>query len=218
MLDNDFKYITIFKMIFFDIGANIGKWSLANLYKCDKIVAIEASPTTFDKLLQNIENNQKIICLNYVVCSSNEEYISFYNSTAHTISTINKDWLDSEKSRFYKQFTYNEIKCKTISIDKLIEMYGTPELIKIDVEGGEFECISSLTQKVKQICFEWASETNDITFKCLDYLVQLGYTKFSIQIEDNYVYRPEIYEHVNNIKDKLKKTTPKLEWGMIWAL
>ena len=50
----------------------------------------------------------------------------------------------------------------TITIDKLIQEYGTPELIKIDVEGGEFECLSSLTQKVNNICFEWASETNDI--------------------------------------------------------
>lgn len=203
--------------MFFDIGANIGKWSLANIDRCDKIISLEASPTTFDKLLQNIKHNEKITCLNYAVCNSNEEYITFYNSNADTLSTINKDWLDSEKSRFCKQYTYNEIKCKTISIDKLIKNYGIPELIKVDVEGGEFDCISSLTQKVKQLCFEWASETNDITFKCLDYLVNLGYTEFAIQFEDNYTYRPEIYEDVNKIKEQLMRTTPKLEWGMIWV-
>jgi FkbM family methyltransferase len=203
--------------MFFDIGANIGKWSLANIDHCNKIILVEASPTTFNRLQDNLKHQEKLTCLNYAVCNSNEEYITFYNSSADTLSTINKDWLDSETSRFCKQFTYNEIRCKTITIDKLIQQYGIPELIKIDVEGGEFECISSLSQKVNQLCFEWASETNNITFKCLDYLIDLGYTEFAIQYEDNYTYRPQLYKDINIVKDSLTKTTPKQEWGMIWV-
>jgi FkbM family methyltransferase len=134
--------------MFFDIGSNIGLWCLSNLNICDKIVAVEASPNTFNKLIENVKNNSKIVCLNYAVCNSSEEYITFYDSQADTLSTINKDWLDSEDSRFYKYQNYNIIQCKTIKLDKLIEIYGVPNLIKIDVEGGEFECVSSLTQKV----------------------------------------------------------------------
>lgn len=191
--------------MFFDIGANIGKWSIANINNCNKIIAVEASPSTFYKLKQNIisSNIINIECLNYAVCNSAEEYITFYNSSADTISTINKDWLISDKSRFGNKFTYNEIKCKTIKLDDLIQKYGIHELIKIDVEGGEFECISSLSQKVNNLCFEWASETNDITFKCIDYLEKIGYTNFSIQFEDNYTYRPHIYMDSSLIKQQL---------------
>lgn len=203
--------------MFFDIGANIGNWSLSNLDNCDKIISVEASPNTFQKLLNNTINNNKIVSLNYAVCNSDKEFIEFYNCSADTLSTINKDWLDSEKSRFYKKFDYNIITCKPITIDKLIQEYGTPELIKIDVEGGEFECLSSLTQKVNNICFEWASETNDITFKCLDYLENLGYSEFAIQFEDNYTYRPQFYKDINQVKENLIKTTPKKDWGMIWV-
>lgn len=202
--------------MFFDIGANIGNWSLANITICNKIIAVEASPDTFKKLLHNTKNNNKIIYLNYAVCNSDKEFIEFYNCSSDTLSTINKDWLISEKSRFYNQ-KYNIIKCKTITIDKLIQEYGVPELIKIDVEGGEFECLTSLTQKVKNLCFEWASETNDITFKCLDYLESLGYNQFAFQLQDNYNYRPQNYTNINYIKELLNKTTPKNEWGMIWA-
>lgn len=203
--------------MFFDIGSNIGNWSLANENKCDKIISVEASPNTFNKLVNNTCNNNKIIPLNYAVCNSNEEFIEFYNCDADTLSTINRDWLDSENSRFYKQFKYNIIKCKTITIDKLIDIYGIPELIKIDVEGGELECLLSLTKKVNNICFEWASETNHVTFKCLDYLENLGYTEFSIQYQDNYTYRPEVYKDIDIVKECLNKTTPKNEWGMIWV-
>jgi len=202
--------------MFFDIGANVGNWTLANLNNSSKIIAVEAVPETFMKLTNNTLNNKNIICLNFAVCNSDKEYIEFYNCEANTLSTLNKDWLVSEKSRFYN-YRYNTITCKTISLDKLIEIYGVPELIKVDVEGGEFNCISSLTQKIKNICFEWASETNDITINCLDYLNSLGYNEYSIQLEDNYTYRPTFYTDIDSIKNILKKTTPKKEWGMIWA-
>lgn len=203
--------------MFFDIGANIGNWSLSNLNNSSKIVAIEAVPKTFYKLTNNTSNCSKITCLNFAVCNSDKEYIEFYEcEAADTISTLNKDWLGSENSRFYN-YKYNTIECKTISIDKLIEIYGVPDLIKVDVEGGEFDCISSLTKKVNDLCFEWASETNYITIKCLDYLSALGYNEFSLQLEDDYLYRPTFYTDINSIKDLLDKTTPKKEWGMIWA-
>jgi FkbM family methyltransferase len=203
--------------MYFDIGSNIGRWSLANINLCDKIISIEASPITFNRLANNCKND-KIILLNYAVCNNNGNDITFYQADWDVLSTINKDWLTMDTSRFYNQ-PYTETTCKTITIDKLIEQYGLPDLIKIDVEGGEYECILSLTQKVKLLCFEWASEVNDITFKCIDYLLNLGYTQFYIQNCDNYSFRPQDndFYDINAIKTKLSNTTPKNDWGMIWC-
>jgi hypothetical protein len=203
--------------MYFDIGSNIGLWTLENINLCDKIISIEASPITFSRLVNNCKND-KIILLNYAVCNNNGNDITFYQANYDVLSTINKGWLTNDTSRFYNQ-PYTEITCKTITIDKLIEQYGLPDLIKIDVEGGEYECITSLTQKVKLLCFEWASETNDITFKCLDYLLNLGYTQFYIQNFDNYLFRPQDndFKNIYTIKTELSNTTPKEDWGMIWC-
>jgi hypothetical protein len=98
-------------------------------------------------------------------------------------------------------------------------MYGVPDLIKIDVESGEYECITSLRQKVSMLCFEWASETNNITFKCIDYLYDLGFRQYYIQNSDDYIFRPNDNDYYNiiTIKSKLENTIPKIDWGMIWA-
>lgn len=202
--------------MFFDIGSNEGKWSIANSKYADKIIAIDASPTAFYRLTQNVKNYPNIVCLNYAVCNSTED-VTFYNSSCDTISTLNINWLVSENSRFCNQWSYNEVKCKTISIDKLINTYGEPDLVKIDVECGEYEVISSLTKKVKELCFEWSSETNDITFKCIDYLISLGFTEFTYQLDDDYTFRPDKYKTAHDVVEFLKTTTPKKEWGMIWA-
>jgi len=204
--------------MYFDIGSNVGNWSLANSKQCDKIISIEASPTTFKKLVDNCKNDDNIILLNYAVCNNNGNDITFYQADCDTLSTINKEWLTAETSRFHNA-SYTEITCKTITIDKLIEQYGLPNFIKIDVEGGEYECIRSLTQKVELLCFEWASETNTITLNCIDYLFTLGYTKYYIQMQDNYLFRPNDDEFCNifTVKQKLSTTIPKRDWGMIWC-
>jgi hypothetical protein len=154
--------------------------------------------------------------LNYAVCANDEKEIVFYEADFNTLSTINKDWLTLETSRFYKT-NFTEIICKTITLDKLVGKYQ-PDLIKIDVEGGEFQCLQSLSQKVPMVCFEWASEMNEMTFQCLDHLFRLGFTQFQIQDGDEYTYRPESYTTIETVKQQLSQTIPKLHCGMIWAI
>jgi FkbM family methyltransferase len=123
--------------MYFDIGANIGKWSQANNMAATKIIAVEAVPITFQKLVAASTLYKHILCENYAVCDNSENDILFYNCTdADTISTLNKDWLTDPSSRF-NNFSYNEIICKTITLDALILKYGLPVLIKIDVASYE---------------------------------------------------------------------------------
>ena len=204
--------------ICFDIGANIGNWSLANLSLYNKIICVEASYNIYNKLQQNFSNNNSVVCLNYAVCNNNGNDITFFESPVDTLSSLNKEWLTSESSRFHNT-PYKEVLCKTITIDNMISQYGIPTLIKIDVEGGEYECLSSLSIKVNELCFEWASEVNNITFKCLDYLLTIGFDKFYIQYEDNYLFRPNDidYKTIEIVKSELLLCVPKKEWGMIWC-
>ncbi len=208
--------INITNELIFDIGANIGNWSLKNYSSDKQIIAVEAVPETFNKLIQNIGKDKNIICINYAVSNSSQEEITFYKAKADTLSTLNLDWLTSPSSRF-GGMNYDIIKCKTITIDNLIEKYGKPNLIKIDTEGGEYICVQSLNQKVDNLCFEWASETNDITFKTLDHLVKLGFNKFYLQNGDEYTFRPIEYYDIDHIKKLLLNTKPKIDWGMLWC-
>ncbi len=208
--------------MFFDIGANIGAWSLANLADkaATRIIAVEASPTTFQLLQKNLQSHSQMIVLNFAVCDNNNEPVKFYNANTNTISTLNKEWLDSEKSRFYHYTPFQEIMCESITLDRLIEQYGEPDLIKIDVEGGEYKVVKSLSKKVKCLCFEWAAEMNEVSTKCLVHLEALGFTEFYVQKEDNYTFRPPEengYNDLNTVLCKLKAMRNKIDWGMIWA-
>jgi FkbM family methyltransferase len=204
-------------MLCFDVGANIGNWSLANVNKFNKIIAVEASPLVFNKLNNNVNTKKNIITINKAV-SEVKGSVDFYEAKNDVFSTTNKDWLCDINNRFYGH-PFRIINVPTISLDELIQIYGKPDLIKIDTEGGEYNTIKSLTTKVDYLCFEWASETETINFNCLDYLETLGFTFFYLQMEDNYTFIPNVnnYTDKDSIKNELSKTIKKKDWGMIWC-
>lgn len=204
-------------VLYFDIGANVGKWSMENASSADKIVAVEASPQTYDKML-NFVTAKNVECINYAICNNKNEDVTFYHSTSDTLSSLNKNWFEDDRSRFYG-VQKQAITCHSLTLDAMIDKYGVPDLIKIDVELGEYECISSLSSKVPCLCYEWASEFNDITIKCLNHLKDLGFDKFYLQFEDCYTFRPmqEDFCTHEEIVIKLSKTIPKNHWGMIWC-
>jgi FkbM family methyltransferase len=206
-------------MLYFDIGANIGLWTLSNMQSNVTFITIEASPKTYNIMEKNLSIYNNITTLNYAISPGNEETITFYDSDADTISTINKDWLTSTRSRFYNYAKYNEIKVNRKSIDDLINEYGNPDLLKVDVEGAEHIVLKSLTMKVKLLCFEWAAEWKDETNEIIDYLYNLGFIEFSIQLNsDEYTYRPKEYEHTaESLKKFISNTINKHHFGMVWC-
>ena len=207
-------------MLFFDIGANIGRWALANKGDGVRIICVEASPSTYATLCNNVRHESTIVPLHYAVTSTSDTSVTFYHcNTANTLSTLDRDWLSSPDSRFGSmRGAISECTVPAISLDALIQMHGVPDLLKIDVEGAENIVIQSLTQLVPSLCFEWASEWKDKNIECLEHLRALGFTRFALQHEDNYTYRPAVMDKTaDDIIEMLGKSVPKRDWGMIWA-
>ena len=86
----------------------------------------------------------------------------------------------SDKQEKLKELYNQKIKVKVISLDKLLELYGTPDLIKIDVEGHEYEVLEGLNRKAKKITFEWTEENYEGLNKSIKHLHDLGYDKFGV--------------------------------------
>lgn len=208
-----------YTMLIFDIGANIGRYSVENA-KDNVIISVEASLKTYNILKESVKRFSNITPLHYAVTPGNSPFIQFYEcSTANTLSTLNKEWLSHPTSRFANfKNAIHEVTVPARTIDSLIKEYGMPDLIKVDVEGAEHIVLQSLTQKVPLLCFEWASEWVEQNKVCIRHLASLGFSKFHIQMGDSYTYRPTSYGYtVDSIVKCMDTFTPKKEWGMIWT-
>ena len=205
--------------ILYDIGANRGLYTDANMKNYDKFVLVEANPSLCSFLEEKYKENRSVVIVQKIV--SNKESEVFYVSNADTISTVDREWI--EKSRFSDNYSWTSIgNIPCVSMDSLIKEHGEPTFIKIDVEGYEYAVIQSLQKKSSPLCFEWAEEKKDEILMTLDYLQSLGYTTFALQLEDDYTYKVKddewsnfeyMYSFMKMYCDPLRKE----KWGMIWV-
>ncbi len=205
--------------ILFDIGANRGLYSDANAKDYESIVLVEANPSLCSFLSSKYQQNPLIHIENVIV--SNKSSQTFYNSNADTISTVDPEWI--HQSRFSKNYSWRPVDgLPTVSLDALVQKYGKPAHIKIDVEGYEYNVIQSLTTKVDSLCFEWAEEKKKEILLTLEYLKNLGFTRFAIQMEDAYVYTVQSHEWMSyqdiwNLMSMNCDEERKDKWGMVWV-
>jgi FkbM family methyltransferase len=204
--------------LIFDIGANTGRTIEIFKNVCDKVVAFEPNPI-LKNILENKYLNQNIIIDGRGISNKIGKKI-FNISNADTISTFSEDWI--ENSRFTKYYNWDKkIEVETTTLDSLIEEYGIPDYIKIDVEGYEYEVLSAFTKKLNStiISFEWAEEQKEKIEKILNHLISLGYNNFSYTEGDNVLFDSEIkWVTFSNLK-LMNNLVPdrKTMWGMIYV-
>jgi FkbM family methyltransferase len=136
--------------VFYDIGANIGMFSLttAKLHEGQvKSYAFEPSFSTFGSLVRNIIGNQfeKIIipfsiALSNIYGMRNFNYSDISSGTSvHTLDTV----VNQTGMEFIPAFHQQVI---TYPLDELVAHFGlpVPTHIKIDVDGNEYEIIEGM--------------------------------------------------------------------------
>jgi FkbM family methyltransferase len=202
----------------FDIGANVGdtvQWFLNNNYS--KVIAVEPGAGAFSQLFNRYHNDPRVI-MHYLALSSQSKVIDFWDCSFSGTSTAHKEWMT--ESRFAGKFEWFPCTKNAITLDKLIEMHGRPDFIKVDVESYELEVFKGMTKHIPcGIGFEWAEEEYAQLNNIVEYLKALYYTQFSFtycdQLSDMeklvYTDWDKLDLHLDIIPSRKEK------WGMIYA-
>jgi len=204
--------------IIIDIGANVGNFTKEWLTKSphSQYVCVEANVELIPILDGMFYGNKNVTILNNLVSDKDDELVDFWINKNHTISSASKDWINN--SRFKGTDYYKKTQVKTITLDTIIELYGNPNLIKIDVEGYELEVLKGLTKAQSVIMFEWVEENFSRCIDCIKYLMSIGYNSFSYTIKENYSEIQTNYCPFNEM-DIFKKINliGNSNWGNIYA-
>lgn len=177
-------------MLAFDIGANRGDWTAAALAQGYRVIALEPAPRVFSELVGNFIYNPNVTPLKYAVSGSDHVTIEFFEAEEDGLSSMSLEWLTDE-SMPYAGKPYRTITATTITIDTLAKLYGTPDLIKIDVEGAEWHVFKGLSSKMGMIAFEWTWATWTEHLEQLKYLEYGGYTQVAPQFIEHHCQTPE---------------------------
>ena len=123
-------------MVFFDIGAHIGQYSLLGAGVGAIVHAFEPDPETFRMLTRNIyQNHLKEVRANHFALSRQRESVEICPGQADNIgsSFIRPSSVES-----------NRIRIPCMSLDEYVSenQIRQIDLVKIDVEGAELEVLS----------------------------------------------------------------------------
>jgi FkbM family methyltransferase len=219
-------------MLLFDIGANRGDATLVGLDQGYDVIALEPAPRIYSQLVKNFIYNPRVTPLRLAVANQDDQRIEFYEADEDGLSTLNKEWLTSD-SLPYAGKPFRTIAVNTITLDSLIERYGSPDLIKIDVEGAEWQVLKGLSDLTGTIALEWTDVTLDDHQDQISYLADLGYTEFAPQFIEHHLQRPAEWYSIESItlrswvEDnsqawvegdwKLSNLRPTADVGMVWV-
>lgn len=222
-------------MLLFDIGANRGDATVAGLRLGYKVIALEPAPRVFSGLVTNFIYEPNVVPLRLAVSDSDNGRIEFYECVEDGLSTTEKAWL-TDPTMPYHGKEFRTIGVNTCTVDWLVQRYGMPDLIKIDVEGAEWAVLHGMTKYAGKIALEWTQETMNEHNAQLKYLKSIGYTKYRLQFIESHLLEPDDewlligskmdLEKIRKEKEKWWTTKgwlrsnlrPTADVGMLWVI
>lgn len=130
-----YKHVEVKDKVILDIGACVGSFAKLSFEGgCKKYIAFEPDPDNF-KVLELNNKNKDSVLIQGAISNSNEEYITFYEAESGN-KTIG--YTDSEYTKDLNKNNRKEFKVKNYNFNEILDKYK-PDVIKCDIEGGEFE-------------------------------------------------------------------------------
>ena len=193
----------------FDVGANRGDITKAFLALGARVVCIEPQEVCLIHLNKLLKNNKNVIIVGKAVADREGEVVFSICEDRNTISTMSNTFKAASRYARDHQWTKTQ-KVATTTLDALIQLYGTPDFCKIDVEGAEELVLKGLTRPVHLVSFEYTKELHADAKKCINYLLSLGQANFNFSIAASmelllptWVTSDELFERLESSQDEL---------------
>jgi hypothetical protein len=87
--------------------------------------------------------------------------------------------------RFGKHQYAERFMVKVIKVESLIEKFGRPSFIKIDVEGFEEHVLAGISTRPSALSFEWTPEMFEHAERCMRICETLGLNYFHISFGES---------------------------------
>lgn len=167
----------------FDIGLHRGEDAEFYLKKGFRVIGVDANPEMCaiakQRLASFIESGNLVV-LNCAIAERAGK-IEFYKNEHSEWGTANERW--AERNRRVGAPPTEQITIEAVTLAGLIEEFGSPYYVKIDIEGLDLAALSSLRQASSRPKYV-SIESDKVSFSALrdefTTFEQLGYHRFKI--------------------------------------
>ncbi|MEM1389258.1 MAG: FkbM family methyltransferase [Pseudomonadota bacterium] len=160
----------------FDIGAHLGDRTASFRRLGARVVAVEPQPAIF-RALRLIHGRDPGVSLHATAIGAAPGRTTLYLNTANpTVSTAERALVDAAQAAdgWSDQVWDRAIETPVVTLDHLIGQHGTPDFVKIDVEGFEAAALRGLSHPVPALSFEFTTLQRAVAVDALHVLGALG--------------------------------------------
>lgn len=171
----------------FDVGAHVGDRVASYRRLGARVIAVEPQPLCGRALTEIFADDSSVTVVE-AACGAAPGTVTFYVNTANpTVSTVSKDFVAAADgaSGWAGQVWDTEISVSAVTLDDLVDRYGVPDFVKIDVEGYEQAVLEGLGRPIPALSFEFTTIERAVAQRCLDRAVALGFDSFNVALGDN---------------------------------
>lgn len=162
--------------LIFDLGMNNGDDTSHYLGRGFNVVALEANPALCEgaqKRFHAAIDEGRLTVLNAAIWNRNESTTFYINLDNDHWSSLDIDWASRNGSRC------REISIRCVTLTSLIEEFGSPYYLKIDVEGIDQDVIEQL-QGISLLPLYVSVEDCRFGFQYMEALAACGYDGFKL--------------------------------------
>lgn len=171
----------------FDIGGHVGNRTSAFLQLGCRVVVVEPQPDCVRLLRRRFARDPHVTLIESAVSDTVGTVTLAISERTPTVSTISRDWRAARMAEAgFASVEWNRtIDVTATTLDRLIQEYGEPSFIKIDVEGAEPDVIRGLNRAVAALSFEYLLTDLDRTRHALDHLQTLDDYRFNWSVGES---------------------------------
>ena len=165
----------------FDVGAHAGNRTRALAALGCRVVALEPQPD-FARLLRGIfARSPRVTVVEQAAGRAPGRASLAISERTPTVTTLSPSWREARRADAdFTGVQWNQSVDVTVTtLDELVERFGVPSFVKIDVEGAEADVLAGLSHAPPTVSFEYLPRALDLVAACTARLAELGDYRFT---------------------------------------
>jgi FkbM family methyltransferase len=172
----------------FDVGAHVGDRVAAFRRIGARVVAVEPQRAMARALRLLYGLNRSVAIEETAVGREPGRARMMINVDNPTVSSFSSAFVDAARDApgwETQRWTTQSADVAVTTLNALVERYGRPSFIKLDVEGFEAEALLGLSQAVPALSFEFTTIQRDVALVCIERCSALGYASFNAALGES---------------------------------